>query len=119
MIRLIKTIVAAASVIAAMGASAVEPQLYMAGDSIMTEYKSDMFPQYGWGQALKSFMKDPSALHNFARSGWSARRFRESGRWADCIASKLNPDDLVIVSSRDHERAAHLPRGRLRREPRT
>ena len=67
--RLIKTVAAVALVVAAMGASAAEPQLYMAGDSIMAEYKSDMFPQYGWGQALKSFMKDPSALHNFARGG--------------------------------------------------
>ncbi len=77
---------------------ASEPHLYMAGDSIMTEYKSDMFPQYGWGQALKAFMKDPSRLHNFARSGWSARRFRESGRWENCIASKLKPGDWAIVS---------------------
>lgn len=75
-----------------------EPQLYMAGDSIMTEYRPDMFPQYGWGQALKSFMKDPAALHNFARSGWSARRFRESGRWEKCIASALKSGDWVIVS---------------------
>ena len=74
------------------------PHLYMAGDSIMTEYKSDMFPQYGWGQALKAFMKEPSHLHNFARSGWSARRFRESGRWEDCIASKLKPGDWAIIS---------------------
>ena len=77
---------------------AYSSDLYMAGDSIMTEYKSDMFPQYGWGQALKSFMKEPANLHNFARSGWSARRFRESGRWEDCIASKLKPGDWVIVS---------------------
>ena len=73
-------------------------QLYMAGDSIMTEYKSDMFPQFGWGQALKSFMKEPASLHNFARSGWSARRFRESGRWEKNIASQLKPGDWVIVS---------------------
>ena len=52
-------------------------QLYMAGDSIMTEYTPDWFPQYGWGQSLKSFMKKPENLHNFARSGWSTRRFRE------------------------------------------
>ena len=32
------------------------PQLYMAGDSIMTEYAPNWFPQYGWGQSLKSFM---------------------------------------------------------------
>ena len=98
MTRLIKTVAAVALVAAAMGASAAEPQLYMAGDSIMTEYKPDMFPQYGWGQALKVFMKEPSALHNFARGGWSARRFRESGRWEECIASKLKPGDWVIVS---------------------
>lgn len=73
-------------------------QLYMAGDSIMTEYPAWQWPQYGWGQALKVFMKDPSALHNFARSGWSARRFRESGRWEKNIASQLKPGDWVIVS---------------------
>ena len=70
----------------------------MAGDSIMAEYRPAEWPQYGWGQALKVFMKDPSALHNFARSGWSARRFRESGRWEKCIASKLKPGDWAIVS---------------------
>ncbi len=79
-------------------ADVAEPQLYMAGDSIMADYRSDMFPQYGWGQALRAFMKDPSRLHNLARSGWSARRFRESGRWTDGIASKLKPGDWVIVS---------------------
>ena len=98
MTRLERTVIAAVLALAAWGSFAAEPQLYMAGDSIMTEYKSDMFPQYGWGQALKSFMKDPSALHNFARGGWSARRFRESGRWEECIASKLKPGDWVIVS---------------------
>ena len=73
-------------------------ELYMAGDSIMAGYKPSEWPQYGWGQALKSFMKLPENLHNFARSGWSARRFRESGRWENCIASKLKPGDWVIVS---------------------
>ena len=74
------------------------PQLYMAGDSIMTDYRPSEWPQYGWGQSLKAFMKDPSRLHNFARSGWSARRFRESGRWESRIASKLKAGDWVIVS---------------------
>ena len=74
------------------------PQLYMAGDSIMRVYPSGEWPQYGWGQALEKFMKDPRRLHNFSRSGWSARRFRESGRWEKCIASALKPGDWVIVS---------------------
>ena len=73
-------------------------ELYMAGDSIMADRKPSEWPQYGWGQSLKSFMKEPASLHNFARSGWSARRFRESGRWENCIASKLKPGDWVIVS---------------------
>ena len=34
--------------VAAVSAFA-EPQLYMAGDSIMADYRPDMFPQYGWG----------------------------------------------------------------------
>ena len=73
-------------------------ELYMAGDSIMTDYRPNEWPQYGWGQALRAFMKDPVHLHNFARSGWSARRFRESGRWENEIASKLKPGDWVVVS---------------------
>ena len=31
-----------------------EPQLYMAGDSIMADYRPDMFPQYGWGGSAVS-----------------------------------------------------------------
>ena len=72
--------------------------LYLAGDSIMADYKAEEFPQMGWGQALKTYMKPPARIHNFARSGWSARRFRESGRWENCIASKLQKGDWVIAS---------------------
>ena len=72
--------------------------LYLAGDSIMADYKAEEFPQMGWCQALKTYMKPPARIHNFARSGWSARRFRESGRWENCIASKLQKGDWVIAS---------------------
>ncbi len=99
--RFFKTSLAAAilaGMSAAAFAAAPQPRLYMAGDSIMADYKPDDFPQYGWGQALRAFMKEPARLQNFARCGWSARRFRESGRWEKCIASKLNPGDWVIVS---------------------
>lgn len=95
-IKMIKKLIGVATVVISMFAEASE--LYMAGDSIMTDYRSQEWPQYGWGQSLKSFMKNPDKLHNFARSGWSARRFRESGRWEKCIASKLKPGDWVIVS---------------------
>ena len=94
----IKNLLAASLVLAAAAASAAGPRLFMAGDSIMAEYRPDEWPQYGWGQALRAFMKDPAALHNCARSGWSARRFRESGRWEKCIASMLKPGDWAIVS---------------------
>jgi lysophospholipase L1-like esterase len=47
---------------------------------------------------MRQFMKEPKSLHNLARSGWSARRFRESGRWEKHIASKLKKGDWVIVS---------------------
>jgi alpha-glucosidase len=94
--KIIKKIIAVTVLCVSVFAQAA--QLYMAGDSIMTDYKSSEWPQYGWGQTLKLFMNDPSALHNYARSGWSARRFRESGRWEKYIASKLRPGDWVIVS---------------------
>ena len=95
-IKMIKKLIGVATVVISMFAEA--SGLYMAGDSIMADYRSQEWPQYGWGQSLKSFMKKPAKLHNFARSGWSARRFRESGRWEKCIASKLKPGDWVIVS---------------------
>ena len=93
-----KLFIAALCIAFGAASALAEPQLYMAGDSIMTDYKPTEWPQYGWGQSLKSFMKEPESLHNFARSGWSARRFRESGRWENCIASNLKPGDWVIVS---------------------
>ena len=37
-------------------------ELYMAGDSIMTDYRSQEWPQYGWGQSLKDFFKSPSSV---------------------------------------------------------
>ena len=93
-----KSLLAALCVAFGAASALAEPQLYMAGDSIMADYKPDAWPQYGWGQALKWFMEKPESLHNYARPGWSARRFRESGRWEKCIASALKPGDWVIVS---------------------
>ena len=84
----------------AAGAEKEKPafDIYMAGDSIMTDYSEKDFPQRGWGQEIKTLVKDPARLHTMARSGWSSRRFRESGRWEKHIASKLKPGDWVIAS---------------------
>ena len=46
-IKMIKKLIAVGAVVLSVLAHASE--LYMAGDSIMTDYRSQEWPQYGWG----------------------------------------------------------------------
>ena len=47
-----KLFIAALCIAFGAASALAEPQLYMAGDSIMTDYKPTEWPQYGWGQSL-------------------------------------------------------------------
>lgn len=71
------------------------PQLYLAGDSTMSDKPADL-PEFGWGQALPRFFADPTRVHNHAMNGRSTRSFINEGRWQK-IVDALRPGDFVII----------------------
>ena len=75
--------------------AAAAPQLYLAGDSTMADKPADL-PEYGWGQALPRFFKDPAMVHNHAVNGRSTLSFITEGRWQKIVAA-LQPGDFVII----------------------
>lgn len=72
--------------------------IFMAGDSIMKENDYYTFPQFGWGQALKLFLKDKNVIiKDYAENGRSTKSFIEEGR-LDKIIDEMEKDDYLIVS---------------------
>jgi lysophospholipase L1-like esterase len=67
----------------------------MAGDSTMADKPADL-PEYGWGQALPRFFKDPAMVHNHAVNGRSTKSFIDEGRWQKII-DELQAGDFVII----------------------
>src|SRR5215831_13340076 len=73
------------------------PHVHMAGDSTMADKPTDPpNPEYGWGQMLPKFFKDPSMIVNHAANGRSTRSFITEGRWQKLL-DVLQPGDWVII----------------------
>jgi pectinesterase len=71
------------------------PKLHLAGDSTMAD-KDGKTPEYGWGQALPRFFKDPTMVRNYAANGRSTLSFITEGRWQKLIDA-VQPGDFVII----------------------
>ncbi len=74
-----------------------QPSIYMIGDSTMAD--KPLFPsqpERGWGQLLPIYLKNPTAVHNFARNGRSSKSFVKEGLWKKVVDS-LQPGDWVII----------------------
>jgi lysophospholipase L1-like esterase len=73
------------------------PHVHLAGDSTMADKPTDPpNPEYGWGQLLPKFFKDPAMIVNHAVNGRSTRSFITEGRWQKLIDA-LQPGDWVII----------------------
>lgn len=71
--------------------------LHLAGDSTMANKERDTpNPEYGWGELLPRFFREPSIVVNHAVNGRSTKSFRDEGRWKKLI-NALEPGDWVIV----------------------
>jgi lysophospholipase L1-like esterase len=78
-------------------AAAAAPHLRLAGDSTMANKPHDPpNPEYGWGEALPRFMKDPSQVVNYAVNGRSTKSFIDEGLWQKLV-NDLQPGDWVII----------------------
>ncbi|MBA4136933.1 MAG: rhamnogalacturonan acetylesterase [Opitutus sp.] len=78
-------------------ASAVSPRLHLAGDSTLaTKERATPNPEYGWGELLPRYFRDPAVVVNHAVNGRSTKSFLDEGRWQKLV-SLLAPGDWVII----------------------
>jgi lysophospholipase L1-like esterase len=80
----------------ALTASAA-PHVHLAGDSTMADKdRKTPNPEYGWGEALPRYFKDPATIINHAQNGRSTKSFIDEGRWQKLVDA-LQPGDWVII----------------------
>src|SRR5436190_8315975 len=80
-----------------MQAGNAPPHVHLAGDSTMADKPTDPpNPEFGWGQLLPKFFKDPAMIINYAANGRNTRSFITEGRWQKLVDA-LQPDDWVII----------------------
>jgi len=97
--KLLISILAAGVLVTSLLGAQVQrtPRVHMAGDSTMADKPTDPpNPEYGWGQLLPKFFKDPSIIVNHAANGRSTRSFITEGRWQKLVDA-LQPGDWVII----------------------
>jgi lysophospholipase L1-like esterase len=71
-------------------------QLFLAGDSTMSNYEQDRAPQAGWGQVIGELLKPEVAVRNEAASGRSSKSFIDEGRLTP-IEADIRPGDWLFI----------------------
>jgi lysophospholipase L1-like esterase len=85
------------SVVGVLATAAAGPRVHLAGDSTMADKRRDPpNPEYGWGEALPRFFRDPGCVMNYALNGRSTKSFIDEGHW-EKLRGALRPGDWVIV----------------------
>ena len=72
------------------------PTLHLAGDSTAADKAVRAFPERGWGQALRPWMRPPWRLANHAVNGRSTKSFRDLGHWQRLL-DRLRAGDVVVI----------------------
>lgn len=70
--------------------------LYLAGDSTVTDQPEDGFPYAGWGQMLPHLLKHDVVVANHAVSGRSSKSFIGEGR-LDSILDEIKANDFLFI----------------------
>ncbi len=78
--------------------------VYIVGDSTVTNYKTSVYPQTGWGQVIGSFF-DASrvAIYNAAIGGRSSKTFIQEGR-LDALDGKVQKGDFLFIQFGHNDR---------------
>lgn len=66
------------------------------GDSTMQYNDETTYPQVGWPQAFKRYLKDDVELLNFAKNGRSTRTFIEYGHFAQAL-KHIDNQSIVLI----------------------
>lgn len=72
------------------------PVLHLVGDSTMADKPDLDYPERGWGQLFRNFVRPPLRIVNHAVNGRSTKSFRDRGHWAQVMAT-LAPGDWVLI----------------------
>ena len=78
--------------------------IYLIGDSTMSEYNAAQYPRTGWGEMLQHFFNENVTVHDFAVSGKSSKDFRDLGYWKTVIDSIKKGDYLFIQFGHNDEK---------------
>jgi lysophospholipase L1-like esterase len=70
--------------------------IFLIGDSTMSNYDASEAPRAGWGQALGSMLPQRVRVHNKAASGRSSKSFINEGRLAQ-MEEQLTAGDLLLI----------------------
>ncbi|QMV43137.1 rhamnogalacturonan acetylesterase [Cohnella cholangitidis] len=70
--------------------------LYLAGDSTVTDQPEEGFPYAGWGQMLPAFLKHDVVVANHAMSGRSSKSFIDEDR-LNAILQEIKANDYLFV----------------------
>ncbi len=70
--------------------------ILLAGDSTLSDYKADRYPQTGWGTMLRCAIGPDMRVLNHAMGGRSTRTFLSEGRW-DRLRADIQPGDTVLI----------------------
>jgi lysophospholipase L1-like esterase len=86
----------------------VRAEIYMIGDSTMSDRAVEAAPATGWGQALSSLLAGRVTVHNHAASGRSTKSFIDEGRWAS-VRAALQPGDVLIIQFGHNDQKTDSP----------
>ncbi len=89
----------------------LHPALHLVGDSTMADKPDppERHPERGWGQLLRSFVKEPQRVVNHAANGRSTRRFVDEGRWLHLL-TQLQRGDFVLIQFGHNDQKDDDPR---------
>jgi len=87
----------------------VHPCLHLVGDSTMADKPtSPPNPEWGWGQAFRTYFRKPERVVNHAVNGRSTKSFLDEGRWK-WVLDHLEPGDFVVVQFGHNDQKAEDP----------
>lgn len=102
-----RDLLVAAALLVALPAAA-QDRIFIASDSTAQEYKSDRYPQTGWGQMLRCGLAPGVEVVNRAIGGRSTRTFLSEGRW-DRLIADARPGDVVLIQFGHNDASASRP----------
>ncbi|WP_139489019.1 rhamnogalacturonan acetylesterase [Brevibacillus dissolubilis] len=70
--------------------------VYLAGDSTVSTYSSELAPRAGWGQVFGKLFDDKIIVKNHAESGRSSKSFIDEGRLTT-ILDKIEKGDYLFI----------------------